>query len=223
MNTLIKRLEQLNRKERFLLLQTAIGKDQFVLGESFRKDVEQAIGLSIPADAFFAMDYHLDWLYVALTSWLDAPGKSYEDQISINKNQEDIDLLVAFEERELTHLVLIEAKGVTGWKRGQIASKLARLQSIFAPFLSDPACRVQPHFLLTGPYESLLLTKADLAATAPDHVFPAWAFAGDTLPWVRLRPSGNWLAPQRRDADGKPCKEGKHWTLTPYKFVEEDP
>ena len=42
-------LESLNRKERFFLT-----------------GLRQVVGLNVPHDAFAAMDYHLDWMHVAL-------------------------------------------------------------------------------------------------------------------------------------------------------------
>ena len=47
-------------------------------------------------------------------------------------NQEDIDLLIAFEKQAKTHLVLVEAKGGTAWGNDQLRSKASRLQHIFA-------------------------------------------------------------------------------------------
>ena len=68
------------------------------------------------------MDYHLDWIHASL--FLTLPGN---DSQAVHPNsgrvatgtQEDVDLLVAFEEGDITHLLLIEAKAETGWTNKQ--------------------------------------------------------------------------------------------------------
>ena len=59
------------------------------------------------------------------TSPFDSP-----DVENINKSQQDIDLLVAFDAAEAkvpsTHLVLIEAKAYLGWINGQLSGKPER-------------------------------------------------------------------------------------------------
>jgi hypothetical protein len=61
----IEALRALNRKERFYLVGFALDNTDFKLGEEFRAQLEQSFGLSIPPDAFVAMDYHLSWIYAA--------------------------------------------------------------------------------------------------------------------------------------------------------------
>ena len=63
------------------------------------------------------MDYHIDWLYASLNLAKDNnPAKVYPNEKNVIKGQqEDIDWLIAFKGQSKYHLVLIEAKGVTGW------------------------------------------------------------------------------------------------------------
>jgi hypothetical protein len=42
-----------------------------------------------------------------------------------------VDYLVAYDSGDDTHLILVEAKGVTGWTNKQMASKVGRLVQIF--------------------------------------------------------------------------------------------
>ena len=79
-------------------------------------------------------------------------------------NQEDIDLLVAFEADDTTHLMLIEAKAETGWTNKQTFLKAERLQRIFG---KDGARypQVKPYFRLTSPRPPKQL-ESDL--------WPAW-------------------------------------------------
>jgi len=102
---------------------------------------------------YAAMDYHLDWLHAALwctkNRWPGVPEGEFspilrnigapaaegsvvdpEAQQDVMGNPEDIDLLLVIEDRTMTHLVMIEAKGEASFSRSQLASKLARLKLI---------------------------------------------------------------------------------------------
>ena len=65
-------LRILNRKERFHLLRGVLGKTTFCLADHFRTELESCLSdslngaLSIPSHAFAAMDFHLDWIAMAL-------------------------------------------------------------------------------------------------------------------------------------------------------------
>ena len=110
------------------------------------------------------MDYHLDWIHAALEiSTLDDDFgkvgpidiKDKEGELIFEANQQDTDLLVAFERSDIVHLVLIEAKATSGWNNEQLEQKAERLEAIFGngenggkyPF-------VKPHFVLTSPKRS---------------------------------------------------------------------
>jgi hypothetical protein len=64
------------------------------------------------------MDCHLDWLYASL---LLAFNPKSEQRIFENKDrlikgqQEDIDFLFAYEADDVSHIILLEAKGVGGF------------------------------------------------------------------------------------------------------------
>ena len=76
MSTLIEHLRSFNRKERFILLSHALGRDR--LGEGFRSRLREAISRTVPETAYVAMDHHLDWLQLALYL-ADKPGRTVED------------------------------------------------------------------------------------------------------------------------------------------------
>ena len=173
MSELIGHLRSFNRKERFILLREALGRD--TLGDAFRRRLGDCIGVTVPASAFVAMDYHLDWLQMALylartpdphprIRKQDVLGKGQRD---FNANQMDIDLLVAFDEGATTHLVLIEAKMETGWRNRQMYEKAKRLRQI----LGDPPDRslADPCFVLLSPRRPQQL-KVD--------VWPGWMTRG---------------------------------------------
>lgn len=141
--SLLAQLRQFERKERFAVLREALGfdPDSVDLDEKFRRKLSKSIGMKVPTTrVFLAMDYHLDWIEVALHIH---NGKStvlspfpFERASAINSNQQDIDLLIAFDdpddlENAKTHLILIEAKAYSSWNQEQLDSKASRLRQIF--------------------------------------------------------------------------------------------
>lgn len=161
MSQVIEMLRSLDRKERFAVLRDVLGFDcrTPALNEGFRKRLSDCIRVEVPEKVFLATDYHLDWIQIAVHLAenpdidrhmpFDSPAAD-----EINKNQQDVDLLVAFEASEMkrpsAHLVLIEAKAYLGWTNGQLSRKTARLGRIFGNDGRKDGV-VQPHFvLMTG-------------------------------------------------------------------------
>ena len=188
MSELITRLRSLNRKERFILLSHALGGHTFTLDGDFRERLGVLIGVPIPRDAFVAMDYHLDWLQVALfLSRMPAPPQLIpqgavlgEGQEDINSTQMDIDLLVAFDHGARTHLVLLEAKVETSWSNRQMRRKAKRLDQIFADRTDGDVA--QPHVVLLSPTRPRRLQVG---------TWPAWMKHNNEPMWMELpRPDG---------------------------------
>lgn len=126
MTGIIDNLRMFNRKERFFLIGMALGNPDFKLSEEFRRQIGEVLHLDIPENVFTAMDYHLDWLYASLflASHGDT-GQVYPNaDRQIQATQEDIDLLIAYEDGNVCHIVMLEAKGVTGFTRRQLRSKV---------------------------------------------------------------------------------------------------
>ena len=210
MSDLIEHLRSFNRKERFILLREALGSDR--VGDAFRKRLGEAIGVPVPANAFVAMDYHLDWLqmalYLARTPNPPSPiPKQYvlgEGPAEFNANQMDVDLLVAFDEGAKTHLLLLEAKMETGWTNRQMCKKAKRLRQIFG----DPPDRslADPHFVLLSPRRPQRLETDD---------WPSWMTRDNKPVWMKLpRPPGLRKV-TRCWADGRPSAEGDHLRIDP--------
>ncbi len=154
MSALIKHLQDFNRKERFILLREALGADTFTLGDDFRERLRTTIDVAIPPDAFVAMDYHLDWLQMALYfAATPSPPSPIPNDDLFMANPEDIDLLVAFDGDDTTHIVLIEAKMETGWITEQLDSKAQRLGRIFGAGRPG-ADLATPHLVLASPKKS---------------------------------------------------------------------
>jgi hypothetical protein len=113
------------------------------------------------------------------------PGRNF------NRNQEDIDLVVAWRQGDKTRLVLIEAKGVTHFNNKQYASKIKRLAFIFGTDGTKVA-GVIPSLVLTSPNSP---KKVDASVT-PDwgkdtEKRPLWLqlYFGDGLVGIRRVPS----------------------------------
>ncbi|MFG1285141.1 hypothetical protein [Xanthobacter autotrophicus] len=153
---LVQLLRRFNRKERYWLLMDALGAPARHLSEEYRNRLGAMLDADIPKNAWWAMDYHFDWLHAALT-WFSSPETS-ADQIPawrnpmkeggkriIRGNQEDIDLIIAFG----STLFLIEAKGEGAWSQSQMTSKAKRIAA-----LPQPA-GVTVRLILAGRKESL--------------------------------------------------------------------
>ena len=205
MSDLITRLQSFNRKERFILLREALGGRTFSLEAGFRERLGALIGVRVPTDAFVAMDYHLDWLQMALflartptpPQFIPKGDVLSEGQEDLNANQMDIDLLVAFDTEAKTHLVLLEAKMETGWSNLQMRRKAKRLRQIFGDHPHSDVAR--PHFVL-------------LSRTRPQRLeagkWPAWMKRDGKPVWMELpRPDGLCKV-TRCGEDGAPSQGG---------------
>jgi len=155
MENFIKILQSFNSKERFFLIRKVLGNKEFNLSEKFREELFGILDLPIPQDVqnvFVAMDYHLDWLYASLVKTFNnelKPPFSNKDK-AIKGHQEDIDFIIVFESDRKFNVILIEAKGVTGWTNKQLNSKAKRLIEIFGKE-GNRWKKVIPHFITLSP------------------------------------------------------------------------
>lgn len=201
-------LRRLNRKERFFLVGFALGNESFRLDDDFREKLSGKAEVAIPEDAFVAMDYHLDWLFAAMTlaATDGAPGSYPNDTGFIKGTQEDIDLLVAFDTDEGSHVILVEVKGVTSWSNCQFRSKVERLDAAFqAPDVS----RVTPYLVLMSPVKSKRLCF---------DWCPSWALDKKGQPrWMKLPVPSDLQKIVRCTKDGDQSVDCEYWTVKPEK------
>lgn len=202
---LVKALAQFNRKERFWLLSEAIGEAFQKLSPDFLARLSKEIGVSIPQDAWWAFDYHFEWLYAVLFSSPaydpspDSPSKTNAEKL-IRGNQEDMDLIVAFDDV----IIIVEAKLSTSWSNKQAASKARRLCAL-------PTDYTRCFYVLTSPVRP---TKLNMAG------WPAWALR-TPLPepsfhWLALEPQGTPQRPlmvSRCDHEGNRSQNGTFWNV----------
>ena len=135
--SLVEALKLFNRKERFWLIQEALGcsklkpQHRIPLHSHFRTKLDKELSIKVPPDAWWAMDYHFDWIYAALhvlktgLTEDERPILANRNPQFIMGNQQDCDLIVAFEKT----LIVIEAKtGVSD--KSQLVEKFERWESL---------------------------------------------------------------------------------------------
>lgn len=205
MSDLIGHLRSFNRKERFILLSDALGKER--LGDDFRTRLGDCIGVRVPADAYVAMDYHLDWLQMALylADYPDPPKRIPKGDLFAG-NQEDADLLVAFDGESTTHLVLVEAKVETGWTNRQLKSKAKRLGRIFSE--GRPGVQLAtPHYVLASPRPPSENVSTD--------GWPSWMTREARPVWMELERPHGLRKVTRCDEHGHPSESGEFLRIDP--------
>ena len=206
MSDTIDYLRLLNRKERFYLLREALGESTFRLADRFRTELASCLSaslngaVSIPHQAFVAMDFHLDWIAIAFHLATQGPqsARRYEFPIDGISNdgrflgtQQDVDLLIAFRDGATLHLVMIEAKGDTDWRNDQLDAKAERLYRIFGD--EHPRAEpVAPHFVLMSPARPKSLTKKG---------WPSWMMRNGEPLWLPLPLPDDLVKVTRYDPD----------------------
>lgn len=206
MRKLIDNLRSFNSKERFFLVGHILGNTDFAPSQAFKESIENSLGLKIPGESFAAMDYHLDWLYASLCLTFSDGGESEifanTDHI-IKAQQEDIDFIIAFVEEDSCHIILLEAKGVTGWTNKQMNSKAIRFEEIFG-FDGEKWPNVKPYFMLLSPQRPKQLDVSK---------WPSWMVVGEQLPWIELSVPKGLRKVTRCDSEGQKNKNGQFWRM----------
>jgi hypothetical protein len=219
-------IKKFNRKERYFLVKYAMSgekdgsKDEgFKLADNFKNALDvclkEALGsIKIPANAYAAMDYHLDWIYASLE--LAFGNKKFDlayprDVACISATQEDIDFIIVFEdsqEKGIYHIILIEAKADNSWSNSQMKSKCEkRFPAIFGqdkPWYG----KVKPYLILMSPGHPRRL-KYD--------IWEQWMKKDDQSPYyIQLPyPLKQYYVTQCLDDDkNTPAQKDKFWKIT---------
>lgn len=212
---IISNLEALNRKERYYLLSLITGNNAFIPNSKFLKSVQEKLAhpsINYEICQFAAMDYHLDWVYAALyatTEGIDLKddikhtGVVLKDSDLVSGTQQDIDFIMAFADtkNDVTHLILIEAKGVGSWDTKQLNAKGARLKALFETHQLHVKANVVPHFLYVSseaPADSQPNSGLPKLMVDPPHHIQILL----PTPLVKLT---------RRTKNGQPKTGGKFW------------
>jgi hypothetical protein len=121
----------------------------------------------------------------------------------VEGTHEDIDLIVAWQDAEQAHIVMIEAKGVTPFSNEQLRSKVTRLEAIFGE-TGDDRQPIKPHFMLASHRESPRIKTAG---------WPAWTLVDNRPIWVQMRLPSDLLTATRCHEDGLVGAMGDYWKV----------
>ena len=211
-------LESFNRKERFHLLSNATGDNGFKLCDEFIGRINNRFDIHIPENNFVAMDYHMDWIKAALTIVFESaeyPNGIYPNGSGkgrLNENQEDVDLLIGYCDKEKCHLIMLEAKAATGWTNKQLKSKAAKQEAIFYVSKVMIYPNVILHFALISPQKPKNL---DMTYSWPSY----WLDKEDDINWLKLEMPDNQQRIVKCDENGRITEESNYWQVKKVKYL----
>jgi hypothetical protein len=217
MNSLANALERFNRKERNLLIRDILGRpgETLSLDSDFCERLAKAVGISkeFLHGAWWATDFHFDWLAGALLTFMKGETLSRRDNDSklVMGNQEDLDLVVVAHvpsTESPDHLILIEAKSHGHFTTRQYRSKVSRIERLYAFYRElekESPHKISFHYLLFSPTKPtklvpMLLPWQSNVETVPEHIHLKFAF-----------PNSSILSVTRCNDNGVPDIEGHHW------------
>lgn len=206
-------LRLFDRKERHLVVQNCLGTGAGTMCQDFCARLTQTLGRRLQApvatSAWWAADYHLEWLIGALF-WhsevdpIDLERPRLNEPELIRGNQEDIDLIVA----QGNDVILVEAKGHTSWDNEQLTRKVERLRSICddegVVRQCDPAHPIRLHLILMSINKPSKVNHGD---------WPAWTLSEDKPYWMELKATGERIRVGRCDYQGNRDANGGHWRV----------
>lgn len=155
----INALRSFVRKERFFVIKAVMRGQStreitLTLSQRFRRLLVQFTHFKVPADAFVAVEYNLDWLHasLALANSIYATGMPFVNHDAdgnqiVTGTQQDVDVLVAFTDDNVDYLILIEAKGYMKWEKNQMIKKTRRIAQILKQYPT-----VKFYFIVLSPH-----------------------------------------------------------------------
>jgi len=204
---MIDNLDRLNRKERYFLIGMALGNPTFKLSSYFLEALIDKFQLVIPDKVFVAMDYHLNWIAAAAALCFNDPIRDHlylNTGDMIDGTQEDVDLLLAFDDQpNLTHLIMLEAKGVTAFNNSQFEHKMNRFRNIFGNNC-EKWPQIKPYFGLVSPRKPEKL-RVDSC--------PPWLMVNGEIPWLEMPIPDNRLVLFGCDENGRANQDRQYWTI----------
>lgn len=215
---LVSCLSAFNRKERYWLIRNALGgaNGDISLSDHFRHRLFERTKIAIPSNAWWAIDYHLDWLVGALAHFAhneDLSSCTYENTIPalVTGSQEDFDLVVAFDRT----VILFEAKFATGWSKEQLRSKVNRIHGLERMlrgrdvFYGDENPEgISLHAVLIAPKS---MNESNLPTL--QKPFRDVGQKPQFVPLETLAGPENFLAVQRCNIEKAPDRDGTNWRL----------
>jgi hypothetical protein len=229
-------LQKFNRKERYWVIKNALGEQgcgqggepaepKLKLSPGFYCRLQEALGGSIDVvdsdEVWWAVDYHLDWLFAALkfhasaadertsNRWTnERPGGS--EFRELEGQQEDIDLLVVAGRC----VIFVEAKAYTGWDPEQLRRKIQRIENL----VQDEQGTIKPEYAgsLGLSLRFVFMSIDGPPASNGDKSWPEWACGSAGSPaWLRLaaHQPDLVLVPVRCNEVRKAYSKGEYWTV----------
>ena len=191
-------LKKFNRKERNLLIRDVLGRpeEKLHLGQDFLDRVNCVLGVSLTANAWWATDYHFDWLFAAAKLFLQRASLNFPQENGsepMTWTQEDADLVIA----DNKHLVLIEAKAYGAYDNEQFERKRLRFDQLCQEMEGSG---IELRFLLMSPRKPQKLRY-------PSGVEP--------FKWLELKldPKTVVCRVERCDASGKRAEKQGYWQI----------
>ena len=218
----IDNLNQFNRKERFYLVGMALGNTDFAISEQFTARLQAAFpdeGINFSHKRFAAMDYHLDWIYASLYLAAEAPAMAKvvsglrlyprdKKGKCITATVQDIDFVTAFGDLSnpnLTHFIMLEAKGASGWTNSQLKKKAGRLEAIFGHDGKRWQDIVVPHFAILSPRKPSDRLRV--------NGFPEFIAHSGQLVWLEMPMPNRLQKVTRCDENGRNSEYGTLWKV----------
>ncbi|MFW6102929.1 MAG: hypothetical protein ACOC7M_01395, partial [Chloroflexota bacterium] len=126
-------LRLLNCSELHHLTGAALDSPQLMLAEGFRTTLAKAFGVEVPDDAFAGLGYRIDWLHGALKMTFEpAADHVYERRGELwQATTETVDLLVAWDEPESAHVVVLQTRGFTQAANRQFRNCMKHVAGVF--------------------------------------------------------------------------------------------
>ena len=198
MNSLGNVLERFNRKERTLLIRDILdcrGKTP-PLAKDFCERLAKAVGISKESldSAWWATDFHFDWLAGGLLTFMKGETLTRQDNSSmlVMGNQEDIDLVVVAHvpaAETPNQLILVEAKAYGHFTTKQYRSKVSRLERLHAFYKElerESPHKISFHYVLCSPTKPAKLVPMSLpwqsnVAPAPEHIHLKLTLPGSSI------------------------------------------
>lgn len=206
-------LHRFNRDDRSLLVRWVTGAvDRDVrLGSDFRRALAEALGEAVPEAPAVFTDFHLDWLYAALSlhagTWTGEPtADRMFPRGALAASPDDVDLVVAWRTATAHRLVLVEAKAYAGFQNEVLQHKARRLGAIFG-WSGGAFPDVEPTFLVAAFQPS---ARIDTSAWPPWMLRSAtWLLTEEEPLFLPLPPpEPGHLQVERCDRDGRPSRGG---------------
>ena len=231
---LIQRLKNFNAKERYWLIRQALGG--FTADADFVDEVAKAAGVEPPdrsrlSETYMAMDYHLNWLYAALTGHSPAgtahPNTKWSEEASaraaVENSQEDVDLIIAYPRQSgSVQIILVEAKCIGAFTKVQLESKAARLAGLLEALTSEGSLNnrnVDLRLVLMSPQKP----KETLTSSMPGRLRRVFLVdtrksEADELSWLKLKvekpPAGDFLVVKfagHKSEEQSPETKRRYW------------